>query len=67
MAIVSNNTDATKTTSVHRNLVVRCVKYHRFTDVMREPEDNNAMLQVSREVHQFHKIISYYYAVGQLR
>lgn len=66
-SIRSNNADVPKMFNAGRNLVARCVKNHVFTDVLMEPEYDDAIFQVFREVHQFHKNISYCHDVGHLR
>ena len=42
-----------------RNLVARCAKFHRFIDVLRDPEDDDVIMKILREVHQFHKNFGY--------
>ena len=65
-SIVSNNTDITKELNSGRNLVARYYNRHELIHVLMEPDDN-VILQVLREVHQFHKNIRYYRASGHLR
>ena len=67
ISIRSKNTDIAKTFNVARHLVACCVKFRGFTDVLREPEDDNEIMQVFCEVHQFHKSFGYRYSVGHLR
>ena len=67
ISIGSKNIDIHKTFNAGRNLVPRCIKHHALADVLREPEDDNGILQMAREVHQFHEHIVYYYVAGHLR
>ena len=50
-----------------RNLVSPCIKFHLLTDVLRDPEDNNDIMQMLREAHQLHKKIGCLHAAGHLR
>ena len=61
-----NNTDMSKMPNVGRNAAVHCVN-HELTDSLMETEDDNVILQVLCEVHQFHKNIGCYYALGCLK
>ena len=49
------------------NLVARYIEYRELTDFLMEPEDDNVILQVLREAHQFNKSIGNCCAVGCLR
>ena len=53
--IGSKNSDITKIFIAGRHLVARFIKHHRLTDILREPEDDNAILQMLLEVHTFQK------------
>ena len=66
-SIGSNNADVAKLFNSGRNIVGFRVKYHMLIDILRDPEDDNAMLQVLREVHQFKKMTGYYHATVYLR
>ena len=57
-SIRSNNTEISKTLNVGKSLVVRCAKHHRLIDILTEPEDENVILQVSCEGHQFQKTLA---------
>ena len=59
------STDVANTLNVGRNLVVRCVKLNGLEDFLMEPEDDNQIIQILREAHQFHKNFGYYNVVGR--
>ena len=65
-SIVSKSTVISQQFNAGRNLVVRCVKHEWLRDILRDPDDDNMILQVSREDHQFHKIIDSFFAAGYL-
>ena len=67
MSIDSKSADVAKTFNAGSNLVARFIKHDGLADVLSEPEDDNAILKILREVHEFHKIIGYYCAVGHPR
>ena len=43
-------TDIAKIFNIGRNPVASCIKFHGFTNVIREPPDNNEIIQMMREV-----------------
>ena len=57
MCIGSKNTIIGKTFNAGINLVARFIKFHAFADALIEPEDDNSVIQMFREAHQFHKNI----------
>ena len=67
MSVGSKNTDIAKTFNSSINLVSCYVKHHGLKDALREPEDDNSILQVLRKFHQFHKNIGHYCASSRLR
>ena len=58
MPIGFNKTDIAKIFNPDRNLVAHWIKNRELTDVLKEPEDDNAILQILREVRQFHKTLA---------
>ena len=46
------------------NLVARCIVHHGLIGALREPEDDNTILQMLREAYQLYKNIGCYYATG---
>ena len=65
--IGSNNTGIDKIFNSGRHLVARCVKHFGLTHDIMEPEYEYVVLQVPREVHQFHKSIDFYCTAGHLK
>ena len=65
--IGSKNIEISKIFNVSRNLVASFNKFHGLTDVVREPEDDNKIIQMLYEVQQFHPNSGYHHAVINLR
>ena len=66
IAIELKNADISKIFNLGR-ILVACIKFHGFTNVLMDPEDDNEITQVLCEVHKFHPNNRYYHAVGHLR
>ena len=67
LLIVSKSADIVKRLNAGRNLVACYVKRYGFTDALRETEDDNEIMQMFHEAHQFHKNFGYYCDADHLR
>ena len=61
------NIDVAKMFNVGRHLVARFIKFHGLTDVIRESEVHNEIMQMCLEVHKFYNNFGYCCAASHLR
>ena len=66
MHVGSKNTDIAKIFNACRSLVARFIKCYGLIYFIRDPEDDNEIVQISHEVHQSHKNFGYSCATGHL-
>ena len=65
-SIGQKNTDLPKLFNFSRILVARRIKFHGLTNVLRETEDDNDIIQMLCEVHQFRQNDGQRCAVGNV-
>ena len=58
------NTEIDKSFNVGRTLAAHWIKFYQLSNVLRETEDDNEMIQILRETHQFHPNVGSHDAVG---
>ena len=60
-------TEISKALNVGRTLVAPWIKFHKSSNVLREPEDDDEITQMLREVKKIHFNVGYRCIVGHLQ